>query len=93
MKKLKFSYRIALFSKFAKRKHETMAEIINLRRFRKAEERKEQEKQAQANRQQHGRTKAEKKQQQQERDLAKRRIEGHKLEKRESTDESTKEQP
>ena len=58
-----------------------MAEVVNLRRARKERARAEAAKQADANRVAFGRTKAEKSLTAAERDLAARRIDGHKLEK------------
>ena len=54
-----------------------MAEIINLRRARKANARTEQAAKADQNRITFGRTKAERKLTEAERDLANRRIDGH----------------
>lgn len=56
------------------------AEIINLRRARKAKARTEREKEAEANRLAFGRTKAERKVTEAERDRADRMIEGHRRE-------------
>ena len=57
-----------------------MAEVVNLRRARKERARAEAAKQADANRVAFGRTKAEKTLTAAERDLAARRIDGHKRE-------------
>ena len=57
-----------------------MAEIVNLRRFRKQKERAGREEAADANRRKHGMTAAEKKQRQAERDLAERRLASHRIE-------------
>ena len=56
-----------------------MAEIVNLRQFRKQKARAEAGKTAEQNRIEFGRTKAERKLTQAERDKAARHIEGHKL--------------
>ena len=56
-----------------------MAEIINLRRARKAKARDESTATAEQNRIAFGRTKAERKATQAERGIAERRIEGHRL--------------
>lgn len=56
-----------------------MGDVVNLRRARKAQLRAEADKQAQANRIAFGRTKAEKSLTKAERDLAERRIDGHRL--------------
>ena len=57
-----------------------MAEVVNLRRFRKHKVRAEREQAADANRRKHGLTAAEKKQRQAERDLAERKLAGHRIE-------------
>ena len=57
-----------------------MAEIVNLRRFRKQKVRTEHDDAAEANRRKHGMTAAEKKQRQAERTLAERRLAGHRIE-------------
>ena len=57
---------------------QVMAEVVNLRRARKAKERAAAENQAQANRVSFGRTRAEKKKTQAENDAARRNLEGHK---------------
>lgn len=57
-----------------------MAEIVNLRRFRKQKARAEREQAADANRHKHGLTAAEKKQREAERTLAERRLAGHRIE-------------
>jgi hypothetical protein len=57
-----------------------MAEIVNLRRFRKQKARAEREDVADANRRKHGMTAAEKKQRQAERELAERRLASHRIE-------------
>jgi hypothetical protein len=54
-----------------------MAEIVNLRRARKAKARSEREKQAETNRLLHGRTGEEKKREAAERERADRHIDGH----------------
>lgn len=56
-----------------------MAEIVNLRRFRKQKARTDDERAADANRRKHGLTKAEKKQTAAERDLAEHRLAQHRL--------------
>lgn len=56
-----------------------MGDVVNLRRARKAQSRAEADKQAQASRIAFGRTKAEKSHTKAERDLAERRIDGHRL--------------
>lgn len=55
------------------------AEIVNLRRVRKAKARAEKEAAAAANRARFGRTTAEKHHQAKQTDLAERRLDGHKL--------------
>jgi uncharacterized protein DUF4169 len=55
-----------------------MADVVNLRRARKAQQRAEAEREAQANRVAFGRTKTEKKLTQAEKDAARRKHEGHK---------------
>lgn len=57
-----------------------MAEIVNLRRVRKQKARAERQEAADANRLKHGMTAAEKKQREAERDLAERRLAGHRIE-------------
>ncbi len=57
-----------------------MADIINLRRFRKQKERSERAEIADANRRKHGRTGAEKKQSKAERELADRKLSAHQIE-------------
>ncbi len=57
-----------------------MAEIVNLRRFRKDKERAGRAEAATANRRKHGMTAAEKKQKAAERDLAERRLAAHRIE-------------
>ncbi|MEZ5895173.1 MAG: DUF4169 family protein [Parvularculaceae bacterium] len=57
-----------------------MAEIINLNRARKTKKRTQKEKQAAENRVKFGTTKSEKQKQQVDDNLAKRKIDGHKLE-------------
>ena len=57
-----------------------MAEIVNLRRFRKQKARAGREEDAEANRRRHGMTAAEKKQKAAERDLAERRLAQHHIE-------------
>ncbi|HEV2511062.1 DUF4169 family protein [Bosea sp. (in: a-proteobacteria)] len=57
-----------------------MAEIVNLRRARKARDRASAEAQAEQNRIAFGRTKAERKLTEAEKALAERRLEGHRLE-------------
>ena len=57
-----------------------MAEIVNLRRFRKQKARAGREDAADANRRKHGMTAAEKKQRQAERELAERRLASHRIE-------------
>ena len=57
-----------------------MAEIVNLRRFRKQKARAGREEAADANRRKHGMTAAEKKQRQAERELAERRLASHRIE-------------
>ena len=57
-----------------------MAEIVNLRRFRKQKVRAGREEAADANRRKHGMTAAEKKQKEAERALAERRLAGHRIE-------------
>jgi hypothetical protein len=57
-----------------------MAEIVNLRRFRKQKARAGREDVADANRRKHGMTAAEKKQRQAERELAERRLASHRIE-------------
>ena len=57
-----------------------MAEIVNLRRFRKRKERAEREGAADANRRKHGMTAAEKKQREAERALAERKLASHRIE-------------
>lgn len=61
-----------------------MAEIVNLRRFRKQKVRDGREKEADANRLKHGMTTAEKKQRQAERTLADRRLAEHRIERDET---------
>ena len=56
-----------------------MAEIVNLRQFRKQKERAEAEKEAAQNRLAFGRTKAERSLTEAERDKATRHIDGHRL--------------
>ena len=56
-----------------------MAEIVNLRRFRKRKERAEREETADANRHRHGMTAAEKKLRKAERALAERRLAEHRI--------------
>ena len=56
-----------------------MADIVNLKAFRKQKARTEKEREAEANRLKFGRTKAEKKQTAAEADLAARNLDGHKL--------------
>jgi hypothetical protein len=56
-----------------------MAEIVNLRRFRKQKARTDDERSADANRRKHGLTKAEKKQTTAERDLAEQRLAQHRI--------------
>jgi hypothetical protein len=56
-----------------------MAEIVNLRRARKARDRASAEAQAEQNRIAFGRTKAERKLSEAEKALAERRLEGHRL--------------
>jgi hypothetical protein len=56
-----------------------MAEIVNLRRARKARDRASSEAQAEQNRIAFGRTKAERKLTEAEKTLAERRLEGHRL--------------
>ena len=55
-----------------------MAEVVNLRRARRAQQRAEAEREAKANRVAFGRTKTEKKLTQAEKDAARRKHEGHK---------------
>ncbi|MBI3439549.1 MAG: DUF4169 family protein [Proteobacteria bacterium] len=55
-----------------------MADVVNLRRARKAKQRSDAETQAQLNRAAFGRTKAEKSQTRTENDAARRKLEGHK---------------
>ncbi len=57
-----------------------MAEIVNLRRFRKHKVRAERQEAADANRRKHGQTAAEKKHKAAERDLAERRLASHRIE-------------
>ncbi len=57
-----------------------MAEIVNLNRVRKNKKRTQKEKQAAENRVKFGKTKSEKQKQRAEDNLAKRKIEDHKLE-------------
>lgn len=57
-----------------------MAEIINLRRARKAKARSEREAEAEANRRLHGRSGAEKKREADTRERAARHIDGHRRE-------------
>jgi Domain of unknown function (DUF4169) len=57
-----------------------MAELINLRRARRAKERAEKEKTAQANRVQHGTPKHLRKLTQAQKDKAEQRLSGHRLE-------------
>ena len=57
-----------------------MAEIVNLRRFRKQKQRAERQDAAEANRRKHGLTAAEKKQKAAEEALAERRLAGHRIE-------------
>ncbi len=56
-----------------------MAEIVNLRRFRKQKARAEREGASDANRRKHGMTAAEKKQREAERALAERRLAEHRI--------------
>lgn len=56
-----------------------MAEIINLRRARKAKARAEAETEADANRRKFGQPKAERVKREAERDIAARRLDGHRL--------------
>jgi hypothetical protein len=56
-----------------------MAEIVNLRRFRKQKARTEREETAEGNRRKHGMAGAEKKQTAAERDLAERKLAGHRM--------------
>lgn len=58
-----------------------MGEVINLRRFRKDKTRDEAQKQAQANRALHGRSKSEKQRTAAESEAACRHVEGHRLDK------------
>ena len=57
-----------------------MAEIVNLRRFRKQKARAGREEVAEANRRKHGQTAAEKKQRAAERALAERKLADHRIE-------------
>jgi hypothetical protein len=57
-----------------------MAEIVNLRMARKRKARTEKDAEAEANRRKFGQTKAERDRQAAEKQLAERRIDGHKLE-------------
>ncbi len=57
-----------------------MAEIVNLRRFRKQKARAEHDEAAETNRRKHGMTAAEKKQRQAEREMAERRLAAHHIE-------------
>ncbi|MEL7464560.1 MAG: DUF4169 family protein [Pseudomonadota bacterium] len=57
-----------------------MAEIVNLRRFRKSKSRKDARREADANAARHGATKADKKREAAETEKAKRDLDGHKLE-------------
>jgi hypothetical protein len=56
-----------------------MGDVVNLRRMRKDKARSEADRKAEANRVAFGRTKAEKSLTKAERDLAERRIDGHRL--------------
>jgi hypothetical protein len=56
-----------------------MAEIVNLRRFRKGKARAERQAAAAANRRKHGITAAEKKQKEAERKLAEHKLAGHRI--------------
>lgn len=62
-----------------------MGEVVNLKQFRKAKERKEAESKAEANRLAFGRTKAERDTTKAERERDARRLEGHKLDDPENT--------
>lgn len=57
-----------------------MADIVNLRRFRKAKARQDKERQADENRRAHGLTKQQKTDAQRTQDEAKRHVDGHRLE-------------
>ena len=57
-----------------------MAEIVNLRRFRKAKSRDDARRDAEANAARHGATKAEKQREAAEAEKSKRDLDGHKLE-------------
>ena len=57
-----------------------MGDVVNLRQFRKVRQRKESERQADANRLTFGRTKLEREMSQTERDRNAQRLDGHKLE-------------
>ena len=64
-----------------------MADIVNLRRFRKARNRAEAEAAADENRRRHGRTKSEKQRDALEADQANRRLDGARLDKSDKTDD------
>lgn len=63
-----------------------MGEVVNLRRARKDRARADADRKADANRLAFGRTKSEKSLTQAERDMAGRRIDGHRLERRDEQD-------
>ena len=56
-----------------------MADIVNLRRFKKQQERADKAREADANRKTHGRTKAEKQKSKAEQDKATKHLDDHKL--------------
>lgn len=64
-----------------------MADIVNLRRFRKARNRAEADAAADENRRRHGRTKSEKQRDALEADQANRRLDGARLDKSDKTDD------
>ena len=64
-----------------------MADIVNLRRFRKARNRAEADAAADENRRRHGRTKSEKQRDALEADQANRQLDGARLDKSDKTDD------